>query len=220
MCGRSSLNKTEKDLEQRFNATFYSDDLERYNPLPNINVSPSHIMPIITNLDKAHFSAMRWGLIPFWAKDIKIGYKMINARKETILEKASFKNAMKQRRCLVPATSFYEWKKLDKGKQVYEITTKDNEIFSMAGLWEEWKSPEGESILSFTVITQEPNNTLKDIHNRMPAILNKEHEELWLSDDLPAQELLQMIEPYPDDLTLAKPISNDFYKRQPTLFDS
>lgn len=218
MCGRSSLDKTEKELEERFNATFYSDELERYNPLPNINVCPSHIMPIISNLDKEHFSAMRWGLIPFWAKDIKIGYKMINARKETILEKASFKKPMQNRRCLVPATAFYEWKKLEKGKQVYRITTTDNDIFSMAGLWETWTSPEGKKIQSFTVITQNPNSVMKDIHDRMPAILTRDQENIWLSDDISPSELLEMIEPYPDENMKVEPINNDFYKQQLNLF--
>lgn len=212
MCGRSSLNKTEKDLEERFNATFYSDELVKYNPLPNINVCPSHIMPIITNLDKSHFNAMRWGLIPFWAKDIKVGYKMINARKETIMEKNTFKKAIEQRRCIVPADAFYEWQKTGSGKQAHRITIKDQKIFTMAGLWEKWRSPEGEDIYSYTVITQEPNEMMAPIHNRMPAILKKEQEELWLSDDLSPKELLEMIEPYPDDLMEAIPISNTFYK--------
>lgn len=212
MCGRSSLDKTQKDLEERFNATFYSDDLVKYNPLPNINVCPSHVLPIISNLDKAHFNSMRWGLIPFWAKDVKIGYKMINARKETILEKKSYKDAMVKRRCLVPADAFYEWQKIGKEKQAHQIKTKDQEIFSMAGLWSKWRSPQGEDVYSFTVITQEPNEVMKPIHNRMPAILTKEQEEIWLSDDLPPQELLDMIEPYQDDLLDIKPISNSFYK--------
>jgi len=113
---------------------------------------------------------------------------------------------------LVPADAFYEWQKVGKGKQAHKITTKDQEIFSMAGLWEKWKSPEGEEIHSFTVITQEPNDVMRPIHNRMPAILTKDQEELWLADDLPPQELLDMIEPYPDDLLDIEPISNTFYK--------
>ena len=170
MCGRSSLTKTEKELEERFQATFYSDGLVQYNPLPNFNVAPSHMMPVITNEDKLHFQAYRWGLIPFWAKDQKIGYKMINARIETLFEKSSFKMAVAKRRCLVPADGFYEWKKI-KGpdgkitKQPYRIQTTDQEIFSMAGLWDRWKAPDGQTVFSFTVITQGPNETMKDIHD-------------------------------------------------------
>ena len=212
MCGRSSLTKTEKELEERFQATFYSDGLVQYNPLPNFNVAPSHMMPVITNEDKLHFQAYRWGLIPFWAKDQKIGYNMINARIETLFEKSSFKMAVANRRCLVPADGFYEWKKI-KGpdgkitKQPYRIQTTDQEIFSMAGLWDRWKAPDGQTVFSFTVITQGPNETMKDIHDRMPAILTPEQEALWLSDDLPPQELVDMIAPYPDENMKAYPVS-------------
>ena len=213
MCGRSSLTKTEKELEDRFQATFYSDGLAQYNPLPNYNVAPSHMMPVITNTDKMHFQAFRWGLIPFWAKDIKIGYKMINARIETLMEKSSFKMAVSKRRCLVPADGFYEWKKVkdDNGKitkQPYRMTTKDQEVFAMAGLWDRWKSPDGQQIFSFTVITQPPNKVMKDIHNRMPAILIPEQESLWLADDIPPQELIDMITPYPDELLEVTPVSS------------
>ncbi len=212
MCGRSSLTKTEKELEERFGATFYSDSLVNYNPLPNYNVAPSHRMPVITNEDKLHFQAYRWGLIPSWAKDKKIGYKMINARIETLLEKSSFKMAVAKRRCLVPADGFYEWKK-ESGpdgkmvKQAYRIQTTDREVFSMAGLWDRWQDPDGQMIFSFTVITQGPNELMKGIHNRMPAILTSEQEELWLADDLPPQELVDMISPYPSELMKAYPVS-------------
>ena len=212
MCGRSSLTKTEKQLEERFQATFYSDGLVQYNPLPNYNVAPSHNMPVITNEDKLHFQAYRWGLIPSWAKDVKIGYKMINARIETLLEKSSFKMAVAKRRCLVPADSFYEWKKERDGagkliKQPYRIQTTDQEVFSMAGLWDRWESADGQMIMSFTVITQPPNEMMKDIHDRMPAILTPDQEQLWLADDVPPQDLIDMIQPYPDDKMIAYPVS-------------
>lgn len=213
MCGRSSLTKTEQQLEERFGATFYSDGLVQYNPLPNYNVAPSHYMPVITNDDKEHFQAFRWGLIPFWAKDKKIGFKMINARIETLFEKSSFKKATEQRRCIVPADGFYEWKKIkDKNgkieKQPFRIKTTDQEIFSMAGLWDRWKDPEsGQMIFSFTVITQGPNELMKDIHDRMPAILTSEQEELWLSEDLSPQELVNMITPYDSSKMEAYPVS-------------
>ena len=209
MCGRSSLSKNEKDLEERFDATFYSDELEQYNPLPNYNVAPTHAMPVITNEDQQHFRAYRWGLIPFWAKDRKLGYKMINARIETLFEKSTFKKAVSKRRCLVPADGFYEWKKTPQGKQPYRIQTTDQEIFSMAGIWERWKDPaDGQMVFTFSVITQGPNELMKDIHDRMPAILRPDQESLWLSEDLPPQELVDMIEPYPSDLMRAYPVSS------------
>jgi len=208
MCGRSSLTITEKELEARFNASFYSEDLERYNPLPNFNVAPTHMHPVITNVDPSHLQFYRWGLIPFWAKDVKVGYKMINARKETILEKSTFKNAMNKKRCLVAFDGFYEWKKTKDGKQPYRIITTNTDIFCIAGLWERWTNKDtGEDIFSFTLITQAANNFMSDIHDRMPAILLPEQEEAWLDMSIPATELVEMIQPYPDELMKAYPVS-------------
>ncbi len=220
MCGRSSLAKTEKELEERFNSTFYSDDLERYNPLPNFNVAPSHMHPVITNQDPEHFQYFRWGLIPFWAKDQKIGFKMINARIETILEKSAFKSPMQKRRCLVPFDGFYEWKKTINGKIPYRVITLNQEIFCIAGLWEKWKDPQNEDIYSFTLITQPPNGILKNIHNRMPAILLPEQEKLWLDPEIPVADLLEEIKPYPEDMMKAYPVSkkvNSVYENHPDL---
>ena len=200
MCGRASLTKNEKELEQRFNATFYSEDIERYNPLPNYNVAPTHTMPVITNEDPNHFRPLRWGLIPFWAKDHKIGYKMINARIETILEKPAFRNAVKSRRCLVPFDGFYEWKKETGGKTPFYIRRKDKQLFSIAGLWEKWTDPSsGEDVFSFTLITQEPNETMAAVHDRMPAILQPDQEASWIDMRVNEEDAVAMIEPYPDD---------------------
>lgn len=208
MCGRSSLTKTEKELEERFNATFYSEDLERYNPIPNYNVAPSHVTPVILNTDIKHFNPLRWGLIPFWAKEKKVGFMMINARKETVLEKKTFSKAMEQRRCIVPFDGFYEWKKTPGGKVPYRVQTTDQDIFTVAGLWDKWKDPEnGEEIYSFTLITQEPNEIVAEIHDRMPAILRKDQEELWLSDHLAPKELVEMLEPYPAEHTKSYQVS-------------
>jgi putative SOS response-associated peptidase YedK len=199
MCGRSSLTKTEKELEKRFQSSFYSEDLERYNPLPNFNVAPTHMHPVITNTDPNHLQFFRWGLIPFWAKDVKIGYKMINARKETLLEKRTFKNAVHKKRCIVPFDGFYEWKKVGNQKIPFRIGIKGEEIFTIAGLWERWKSPAGEEIYSFTLITQEPNEYMAQIHNRMPAILDREQEKYWLDNDIPVEDLLASITPPPNE---------------------
>ncbi len=208
MCGRSSLTKTEKELEERFNATFYSDDLERYNPLPNFNVAPTHVMPVITNEDPEHFKPLRWGLIPYWAKDVKIGYKMINARIETVHEKSAYKRALEKRRCIVPFDGFYEWKKIKKGKQAYRIVTTNTDIFTVAGLWENWKSPSGEWIQSFTILTQPPNKLMESIHDRMPALLLPEEEQLWLDTELSPMEALAVIKPYPDEYMKAYKVDN------------
>ncbi len=198
MCGRSSLTKTEKELEERFNASFYTEDLERYNPMPNFNVAPTHLMPVISTEDPTHFRPMRWGLIPFWAKDAKVGYKMINARIESVQEK-TFKTALEKRRCLVPMDGYYEWKTEGKKKTPHRIIIEHGKLFAVAGLWEKWKSPTGEIIESYTLITQPASEKMAHIHDRMPAILLPEQEKIWIDPTLSGAEALQMIIPYPDE---------------------
>ena len=164
---------------------------------------------------------------------MKIGYKMINARKETVLEKNTFKKAVASRRCIVPFDGFYEWKKTPKGKEPYRIVTNDQEIFTVAGLWDKWVNEQGEDVYSYTLLTQKPNETIAEIHNRMPAILTKDQERLWLSDDLSPQQLVDMLEPYPDEhisaYQVSKAVNNvrnnnedlikPVDKPSPTLFD-
>ena len=199
MCGRSSLTKKEKEIEQRFGATFYTDELERYNPLPNYNVAPTHYMPVITSDDKERINIFRWGLLPFWAKDKKIAYRMINARVETILEKNAYKRAVESRRCLVPMDGFYEWKREGKSKLPFRIITTDQEIFSVAGIWEKWRSPEGEEICTYSIITKPPTSIMEGIHDRMPAILLPEQEKLWIDKDLSGNDAVQLLIDYPPE---------------------
>ncbi len=209
MCGRSSLTKNEKEIEKRFNATFYSDELIRYNPLPNYNVAPTHMCPVITNEEPEKIHLFRWGLIPFWAKDVKIGYKMINARSETLLEKPSFKKAAESRRCIIPMDGFYEWKREGKQKTPYRITTTNVDIFAVAGIWEKWQDRQSSEIIySFTIITQGPNELMEGIHDRMPAILLPEQEKIWLDTTLSASEVMKIIEPYPSELMKAYKVSS------------
>ena len=199
MCGRGSLTINEKQLELKFDKHFYSQDVERYNPLPNFNVAPSHFMPVIT-AESDHFACMRWGLIPFWAKDMKIGYKMINARKETILEKNAFKKAAVSQRCVVPFDGFYEWRRHEDGtKTPYRIGISNFEIFLIAGLWEKWKSPTNEIIHSFTLITQKPIEKLAHIHDRMPALIIPGEEKAWLDLTIPPAHALDSIRPLEAD---------------------
>jgi len=130
---------------------------------------------------KRTFVLLRWGLIPFWAKDASIGPKTINVMSETAAEKPAFRDAMKLRRCLIPADGFYEWKQLGtKVKQPYNFGMADNALFAFAGLWECWGGPSSESIETFTILTTKPNSLVADVHDRMPAILKPEDYELWL----------------------------------------
>lgn len=193
MCGRFSFAPDLRVVNEHFEITV---DPELYKP--RYNCAPTQNLAIITNTEPEKLSFFKWGLIPFWAKDISIGSKLINARAETLLEKPSFRNAFSRRRCLVPADSFYEWSQT-KPKVPFRIRLKHEQLFSMAGLWENWKGPSGESVNSFTIITTSPNKMMSGIHSRMPAILPKKSEKLWLGD-LPVSDLINLIQPYPDEL--------------------
>jgi putative SOS response-associated peptidase YedK len=196
MCGRATLTVTVTELEKRFNVLFYSEDLERYNPLPNYNIAPTQVMPIISNKDLNHFNLYRWGLVPNWAKDLKIGSTMINARIETIKEKSTYTESFQNKRCLVPIDSFYEWQKIGSQRIPYRISTKDQKICSLAGLWDIWINEKGEEIGSYTIITIPANEFMKPLHDRMPAILDEPSTKLWLSDELSPEDHLELLKPY------------------------
>ncbi|THE09971.1 SOS response-associated peptidase [Bacillus timonensis] len=183
MCGRFTLFAEFDDILERFDieATIEQD---LYSP--SFNIAPSHsVLSVINDGRRNRLGYLRWGFVPSWAKDEKIGYKMINARAETLAKKPSFRQAFRQRRCLVIADSFYEWKKgTDKSKTPMRIKLKSDELFAMAGIWERWNSPDGNALFSCSIITTTPNELLKDIHDRMPVILRKEDEKLWLNPSL------------------------------------
>lgn len=197
MCGRASLTATEKELQERFGLDFYEEDIVRYNPIPNFNIAPTQMIPVITGEDSQHFHVMRWGLIPSWAKDKKIGASMINARIETVEEKPAFRTALIKRRCLIPLDGFYEWETSQKFKIPYRIKCKDQSIFACAGLFEVWQEPAGEKLFSCTILTQPANDCVKSLHDRMPVILLKENEKEWIDPSLSGKEALQLCIPYP-----------------------
>lgn len=162
----------------------------------NYNASPGQNILIRKNESHDKLTYAKWGLIPFWAKDPSIGNKMINARAETISEKSSFKNAFNKRRCLIPAGGFYEWKKEEsaKRKTPYFIFLKDRSLFYFAGLWEKWKNSKGETIETTTIITTKPNEMMKELHHRMPVILQKEKSLEWLNSNN-KDNLLNLLNP-------------------------
>ena len=140
---------------------------------------------------------MKWGLIPFWAKDLSIGNRMTNARAETVAENRVFRQGFQRRRCLVIADGFYEWRKEGKGKVPMRIILNSGEPFGLAGLWETWKSPDGEPVQSCTIIATTPNEVMTPIHNRMPVILTKEAEGIWLDPEHSGHNILQeLLVPY------------------------
>jgi putative SOS response-associated peptidase YedK len=170
------------------------------------NCAPTQKLAVISNENPGELSLYRWGLIPFWAKDIAIGNKLINARAETILEKPAFKNPFQHRRCLVLSDGFYEWKK-GTGKTPFRITRKDGSAFAMAGIWDKWINPEGEEIRSFAILTTRPNVLMEKIHDRMPVILDRETEKRWI-EKTPVEDLIGMMQPCEAASLLAYPVSN------------
>jgi len=200
MCGRFSLTSNEAELNLRFELEGGSAPY-----VPRYNGAPTQQLAVITGENPRRLSYFRWGLIPPWAKDVTIGNKMINARAETITEKASFRKPLLSQRCLVPADGFFEWKQ-DAGKQPYRIFVKTQKIFAMAGLWERWKSPEGSVVDSYTIITTHANSFMQSIHERMPVILHPGNEKTWLSSH-DQKAILELLKPYPPDEMEAYPVS-------------
>ena len=163
---------------------------------------------MILNNGSNQLALFRWGLIPFWAKDPSIGHKMINARAETVDEKPSFKTCLQRKRCLIVADGFYEWKKEGSTKRPHRITLKNQELFGFAGLWDAWKSPTGEIVNSCSIITTTPNELMAPIHNRMPVILPREVESVWLDQSIVDSTFLKsLLVPYMADLMIAYEVS-------------
>ncbi|MCI0799489.1 MAG: SOS response-associated peptidase [Chloroflexi bacterium] len=204
MCGRFTLTSNMDDLQGRFG--FEARDLVFR---PSYNIAPTQLVLAVTNDGQRRAELMRWGLVPFWAKDIKIGYRMINAVGETAATKPAFRAAFKKRRCLILADGFFEWRKDGKEKIPTYIFLKSREPFAFAGLWETWKSPEGETVKSCTILTTKPNEFMEPIHNRMPVILSGETEALWLDPMTEEPDVLQpLIQPAPAELMESRIVSS------------
>ena len=203
MCGRYTLIADLGDLAQRFE--FDGSDFS-YDP--GYNIAPTESVLTVRNVEGREAAFMKWGLIPFWAKDPKIGTRMINARAETVAEKPAFRNALKKLRCLILADGYYEWQKTPVGKRPFRIVMRSGEPFAMAGLWGTWKDPKGNVVPSCTIITTTANDYLAPIHNRMPVILPQESEGLWLDSEIEeAASLTHMLVPSPDDALDAYEVS-------------
>ncbi len=196
MCGRFVLKDNIKTLSKNFD--FDQDDDVLFEP--KYNITPGQNAPIIIKEETRKCAIMRWGLVPSWSNDPLIGFQMINARGETVAQKPSFKNSLRKRRCIVPSNGFYEWKKLDnKTKTPYYIKMKNNKPFGFAGLWDTWNK-DGANLTTFTIITTSPNELIKPIHDRMPVILKKEDEDLWLNPDIQNSDVvLHLLKPFSSD---------------------
>lgn len=207
MCGRFARKSTQEVLADWFGVEL--EDMPWF--APTYNAAPQSVQPVVRlNRDSAQreFALLRWGLVPFWAKDAKLGYSTFNARAEEIAAKPAFREALKKRRCLVPADAFYEWQKLDpKNKQPYAIALRDGGPYAFAGLWERWQPKEGEALETFTILTTDPNALMEPIHNRMPVILEPRDYTRWLDAGDPARPPIDLLRPYPAEKMRAWPVS-------------
>lgn len=198
MCGRYSL-KLDNNFYQQFNL------VNRLSSFPqNIEVAPGQTEPVITHQENQNFVwLMKWGMIPFWAREKQIGNKMFNVRAESVTTKIGFRKSFQTKRCLVPSNCFYEWK-TDNGKKIpYKITVKNRPLFAFAGIYDVWQQPvSGLEIYSYAIITTEPNSIIKPIHNRMPVILLPEQEKTWLDQSTEKSTLTSLICPSSETLII------------------
>jgi putative SOS response-associated peptidase YedK len=201
MCGRYSLVPTES-IAARFDV-----QQAQLTLAPRYNVAPSQSMPVVVRNSPNRLVEMQWGLIPSWSKEPRAQFSTINARAETITKSPVFRGPFKSRRCLVPASGFYEWQQTSLGKQPYCIQLKDEELFAFAGLYDVWHDAEGNELSSYTVITTAPNDLVAPIHNRMPVILRQEDEDTWLDKDADSERLLALLVAYPAEKMEAYPVS-------------
>jgi len=192
MCGRFVQNSPLQIIQQIFNT-----DKVLFEVIPNYNVAPTQkILAIINQDNENKLEKLHWGLVPFWANDISMGSRMINARAETVSQKPGFRNAFRKRRCVIPADGFYEWKGEKGHKQPYYITVPSGKPFAFAGLWETWVDKENDEksvYKSCTIITTAASEPLSSIHHRMPAILDPEFHEKWLNEKIQNPKNLEII---------------------------
>ena len=180
MCGRARLSSDVSEIKLVFS-------IPPHRPTPNFpanwNAAPTEDLPVVRFDAKARersLDLMRWGLVPYCAKDLKIGFSTINAKAESLESKPAFSEAFRRRRCLVPIDSFYEWQKRDGDKQPYAVELADKRLMALAGLWENWRSPDGEWVRSFAIVTTAANRLLAPVHDRMPVILDPPAWPFWL----------------------------------------
>ncbi|MFG0216455.1 SOS response-associated peptidase [Brevibacillus porteri] len=204
MCGRFTLVTNQELWNARFQIEVTPFEIQ-----PRYNIAPGQLIPaIISDQGKRRIGQLKWGLVPAWAQDEKSGYKMINARSETLTEKPAFRRLFERKRCIIPADGFFEWMKLGKAKQPMRIMMKSGELFAFAGLFDTWASPIGDKLHTCTIITTKPNDVVADIHDRMPVILRQEDEGIWLDREKFDSDLLQsLLVPYDSDMMRAYPVS-------------
>ena len=206
MCGRFARKSTQDLLTEWFGIEL--EDMPWF--APSYNVAPQSVQPVVRpNRDTGtpEFALLRWGLVPFWAKDPKFGYSTINARAEEAAAKPAFRDALKKRRCLVPADAFYEWQRIDpKNKHPFAFAMKSGEPYAFAGLWDRWQGKENETLETFTILTTDPNELMEPVHNRMPVIVEPKDYERWLDPETKDRPPVDLLRPYPADRMRSWPV--------------
>jgi putative SOS response-associated peptidase YedK len=197
MCGRFARRSTQEVLADWFGVEM--EDMPWF--APSYNVAPQSTQPVVrinAVTGKREFALMRWGLVPYWAKDPKVGYSTINARAEEVAAKPLFREALKRRRCLIPADAFYEWQSLGaKRKRPFAFGLRSGQPYAFAGLWERWKPKEGEPLETFTILTTDPNELAEPVHNRMPVIVEPGDYTRWMEPGDPERTPVDLLRPYP-----------------------
>ncbi|WP_289030908.1 SOS response-associated peptidase [uncultured Algoriphagus sp.] len=202
MCGRYSLSKSKIELEERFQAEMLTDFKPRYN------IAPTQLVPVITSQSPKGFSFFYWGITPEFGRNKPVSQKLINAKAESVHQKITFKSSFKQRRCIIPADGFYEWKKLGKKTSIpHRFTLREGGLFSFAGIWDEYETVDGENQHTFLILTTEPNELVSEVHDRMPVVLTQETEKKWLNNYSSEEELLEILKPFSANEMLSYPVS-------------
>jgi len=201
MCGRYQLVPTE-NIAARFDAP-----PEQLPLLPRSNVAPGQSMPVVMRDNANRLMLMRWGLIPSWSKQPRVPFSTINARAESLAKSPVFRGPFKRGRCLVPASGFYEWQRTPQGKQPYCFRLAGGELFAFAGLYDIWRDAAGNELWSYTIITTTPNELVAPVHRRMPVILRREDEQVWLDAAAPSARLRSLLAPYAADAMEAFAVS-------------
>lgn len=202
MCGRYSLSKSKIELEERFQAEMLSDFKPRYN------IAPTQLVPVVTSQSPKGFSFFYWGITPEFGRNKPVSQKLINAKAESVHQKITFKSSFKQRRCIIPADGFYEWKKLGKKTSIpHRFTLREGGLFSFAGIWDEYETVDGENQHTFLILTTQPNELVSEVHDRMPVVLTPETEKKWLNNYSSEEELLEILTPFSANEMLSYPVS-------------